>query len=495
MLRTISAIALSAGLLNIAFPQVEWWPLAWVALVPLLLILDGKSFRICFWAAYCAGLLFFALTLGWFIHVTVPGAAVLIAYLSLFFGAFGAAVHFSQRLGLIQRLVFLPCVWVLLEYARAHLLSGFGWVLLGHSQAKNLAMIQIADLTGVYGVSFLVMLVNVFIAMSVRIKPGQKALWRKAHIAVIVVLVLAASYGTRLLKQAPAWPSVRVGVVQPNIAQELKWDPSLQPWIVQKTIRLSQDLQAQAPQLVVWPETSLPGIIGEEQELFGAIALQAKGSQTPILMGAVTAEEGKYYNSAFLIDAQGKTAGRYDKIHLVPFGEYLPLRPLLGWINRFVPLEDFTEGKDYALLSADGVPPFGVLICFEDTVSEVRRNFVRAGAQFLVNMTNDAWFKDTKAPFLHAQAATFGSIEHRRSLVRSANTGFSGFIDPLGRHIGEVRDAAGKFTFVAGSAMAAVPACGVMTFYTKYGDIFTLACLLAILWVLSGLSRRGKNAA
>ncbi len=484
--RGILGTVLTAALLIIAFPQIEWSALAWVALVPLLLIIDGKSYKAAFGWSYLCGFIFFSGTLGWFVYVTYPGAFLLIAYLSLYFALFGLAVKYAATLPLGRRLFFLPSVWVVLEFVRAHLISGFGWVMLGHTQYKNLLLAQIADITGVYGVSFLVMLVNVLIVESIHCavkKTGEDRKIYKAQAVVIMILIAVLAYGYTRVVNFSKYPTVNVGVVQPNIAQAIKWDQQLQPWIVQKTVQLTQGFKKAKLDLIVWPETSLPGVMSEVPYLVGAIKLAAKSLHTPILMGAITDEKGTYYNSAYLIDASGAIDGRYDKIHLVPFGEYLPLRPVLGWVNRFVPLEDFTPGKNYAIFKAAHDKSFGVLICFEDTVSYLHRNFANAGAGFLVNMTNDAWFMDTKAPFIHLQAAVFGSIENKRSLVRAANTGFSGFIDPLGRVIAAVEDGHHKMTFVSGIAAAQIPVVTEKTFYTKYGDAFTLICLFGILGV------------
>ena len=188
--------------------------------------------------------------------------------------------------------------------------------------------------------------------------------------------------------------------------------------------------------LIVWPETSLPGVITDAPFLADEIQATAADLHTPMLIGSIAKDGEKYYNSAFLIGADGQMLGRYDKIHLVPFGEYLPLRPVLGWINKIVPLDDFTSGRRIKIFSIHpSQKKFGVLICFEDTLGYLRRNFVHAGAGFFVNMTNDAWFTDTKAPFLHLQAAVFGCVENHRSLARAANTGVSALVDPWGRII------------------------------------------------------------
>ncbi len=485
-------VVLCAVLLVISYPQMDWGPLAWVALVPFFFALDGKNARCAFGSGYVCGFLFFAGTLGWFVYVTYPGALLLIAYLSLYFAVFAATFIFFRRLGLVPRLFTLSAVWVALEFIRAHALSGFGWVSLGHSQYKNYLLIQIADVTGVYGVSFLVILVNLLIFESIKFLSFPKASHtfggdsreiRRAQIMVTLLVCLVLGYGIADTAHTRAYGQVKVGVVQPDIPQSLKWDPRLKNKIVERNIRLTRTLSAQKPDIIIWPETSLPGILGESPELFEQIKKTARDMRTPILIGTIVQEgEEKYYNSAVLVSADGEMTGRYDKIHLVPFGEYLPLRPVLGFINRFIGMGDFTPGREYTLFSAGREQKkFGALICFEDTLPYLRRGFTNAGAQFLVNITNDAWFEDTKAPFLHLQASVFGAVENKRALVRAANTGLSAFIDPFGRVIGAVQNERGKKTFVMGTAVAALPLVNQRTVYTKYGDVFTMFCFLGIL--------------
>ncbi len=469
---------LSAGLLVLSFPQIEWSPLAWVALVPLLCVLDGQKPWTAFRRAYLCGFLFFFATIGWFVYVTYIGAFLLVAFLSLYFALFGVLFVSFRRLYLIPRIFVLASGWVALEFIRAHLFSGFGWVMLGHSQYKNLWLIQIADKTGVWGISFLVILVNLLLFETW----AKRSLLLKANIAVITILSLVLIYGCWVTGQKKYYKMVKVGIVQPNIPLAVDWDESLRPWIIAKTIQLTQKLRNQKLDLIVWPETSLPGVISDSPFLTNEIQAAAVGLHTPILMGSIAKEGGQYYNSAFLVGADGQMLGRYDKIHLVPFGEYLPLRPVLGWINKFVPLDDFTSGKTYTIFS---ITPskfkFGVLICFEDTLGYLCRHFARAGADFFVNMTNDAWFRDTKAPFLHLQAAVFACVENHRSLVRAANTGVSALVDPWGRIIAAVGKGQGKETFIEGTAWAPLPLNHEKTFYTKYGDIFTYLCFLCIL--------------
>ena len=469
---------LSAVLLAVSFPQIQISFLAWVALVPLFIVLDGQKAWGAFSRAYLSGFLFFAVSIGWFVYVTYPGAILLVAFLSLYFALFGLGFIYFQRLSLIPRIFVLSSVWVALEFIRAHLFTGFGWVMLGHTQYTNIWLIQLADITGVYGISFLVILVNLLVFENIR----ARSFLAKANVRVMIILAFTLIYGIWVSEYHHDYKTVRVGVVQPNISLAMDWDENLKPWIVAKTIQLTENLKDQKLDLIVWPETSLPGVLGDDPEMIEQIRSLASKLHTPILMGSVANEGERYYNSAFLIGSNGQMLGRYDKIHLVPFGEYLPLRPILGWINKFVSLDDFTAGKTYKIFTiSPELNKFGVLICFEDTLGYLRRNFAQAGADFFVNMTNDAWFKDTKAPFLHLQAAVFGCVENHRSLVRAANTGVSALVDPWGRIVTTVANVQGKKTFIEGTAWGVLPLNHEKTFYTKYGDVFTYLCFLCIL--------------
>lgn len=482
MSRTIAAAIISAVLLVLSFPQVHWSILAWIGLVPLLLMVEGKSLRAAFGWSYLVGFLFFAGTLGWFVYVTYVGAIVLVAYLALYFALFGLACRYFQDLPILPRTVVTAASWTALEFLRAHLLSGFSWASLAHSQYDNIFLIQIADLTGFYGISFLIVAVNIIIVNSIRSKHGAML----TNAVVISLLVAVFAYGGWRMATFPKYAhEVSVGVVQPNIQQDIKWDRRLQPWIVQKTINLTMPLVREHPEMIVWPETSLPGVVSDVPFLVDTISQTAKGIGIPIVMGAITDVNRNYFNSAYLISDTGEIAARYDKTHLVPFGEYIPLRPILGWLGNMVGLEDFTAGREFTLMPAGrNHVPFGVLICFEDTVGSLRRAYTKAGAQFFVNMTNDAWFKDTKAPYLHLAAAVLEAVANKRALVRSANTGVSGFIDPFGRIIALAEDATHKHTFVNASLVRGVPAVSALTFYTKYADIFTYACFAGILWAV-----------
>jgi apolipoprotein N-acyltransferase len=239
------------------------------------------------------------------------------------------------------------------------------------------------------------------------------------------------------------------------------------------------------PDLVIWPETAFPGFVEEMPQLMEDIRDFARSYRVPVLLGVVAEEGERFYNSGLLISAQGDIADRYDKFHLVPFGEFLPLRQQLPFLADFVPIDDFSSGRKAKVIRLpikDKEIRFSVAICFEDTLAYIARRFVLSGAELLVNMTNDAWFQDSKEPFMHLQAALFRTIETRRSLVRSANTGVSCHIDPYGRLMGYVQNMQNKRTYVEGTSTFDVSLNATRTIYTKLGDVFTYLCFVCILW-------------
>jgi len=487
----------SAILLTLSFPKTDFWILAWFALVPFLLALDGKSLGISVFLGYLTGITFFCWTLYWFIHVTLPGAALLIAYLAVYFAIFSFGYFFFQRRLLFGKIFLLPALWVSLEFIRGHLLSGFGWVSLGHSQYKNLPFIQIADITGAYGISFLVAMVNVFLKEIITKGPWSKARALKDFLypagMIVLLLAMVFVYGIFRLLEKKDFPRARVTIVQGNVAQELKWESGQWPGIMQRYLFLTRVAAGEKPDIIIWPETAFPGFIWESPELFEALREFVAKLKIPLLLGVVTQRNEEYYNSALLIDSAGNVAKQHDKLHLVPFGEYIPLRRLLPFLSVIVPIGDFTPGAKYTLfpvLPQKTRQNFSVLICFEDTVPKVSRQFTKEGAHLLVNITNDAWFQDTKAPFIHLQAALFRAVENRRSLVRSTNTGVSCFIDPYGRIQKYVEDKKGQKTYTPGHASMEVLLSDTGTFYTKHGDIFTYLCFGSI---LMGMMRRKKS--
>ncbi len=477
MTRTAAALS-AAVLLAFCFPSGGLWPLAWIALVPLILSIEKDPLGIAFGRGYLAGLLFFILTLFWIHHVTWVGLILMAVYLALYWGAFAMAAAYSSAWPLWRRALFLASLWAGLEYIRAHAFTGFGWAGLAHTQVFNALVIQIADITGTYGISWMMAAAAVVLAafakcMIRREKPAPD-MWRTA-MGVVLIAVVMMAYGAWRLAP-PDEARSRVALIQGNVSLADHWDPLLRPFTVGKYLQLSREAMAHAPELIIWPETAFPSFAWEHPELFEQVRAFARDNKVRVLLGLVTRANDQYFNSALMIDEQGRTAGQYDKQHLVLLGEYIPLRRQLPFLARFVPIDDFTPGRGNTLFRVPGAGPFSALICFEDTIPELARQAVHGGAGFLVNMTNDAWFGVSRQRRMHLDNAAFRAVENRRTLVRATNTGISCGVTPRGS-IGPCVDDSG-----AGFVMVDIPTAGAgLTFYTKYGDVFAMLCFLGIL--------------
>ncbi|MCC6758694.1 MAG: apolipoprotein N-acyltransferase [Candidatus Omnitrophica bacterium] len=465
---------LSAVFLVCSFPNFNFYFLVWVGLVPFFILLDAKSPKAAFLWGWLTGFLFFLGTHYWLIHVTLPGMILVNIYLGIYFGLFGLGYALLQKLPLKHKLWVLPSLWAALELTRDRLFTGFGWACLGHSQYQILPLIQIADITGVFGVSFLVVMVNVLLKdMLEKKKVGDVP----TYLGVIAVMICVLMYGMTQVQYLNDTKGefMRVAVVQPNVPQSRKWEPESWEPTQKKILALTEQALQQKPDLIIWPETSFPGYTWQSPDRYEEIKDFVARHGVPLLLGTVTMRDGKYYNSAILLQSNGQEGARYDKMHLVPFGEFLPLRPLLGWIGRFAPIgDDFSRGERLTVFP----PGFSTLVCFEDTVAPIVRQLAKQDPGFLVNITNDGWFKDTNEPFLHLQGAVFQAVANRRTIVRAANTGVSSFIDPRGQ-VAIFKNKAGKSVMSEGFLIGQVRSQRQRSFYTNFGDVFAYLCFFA----------------
>ncbi|MFH0877193.1 MAG: apolipoprotein N-acyltransferase, partial [Candidatus Omnitrophota bacterium] len=480
----------SAVLLRLAYPKFNAWFLAWFAFLPLFFAIRDRSLNKIFLVSFLSGTLFYILTIFWLIHVTIPGMLLLSVYLGFYVALFFAGLGLlERRLSFWQRLFFAPAWWVVLEFCRGYFLTGFPWALLGYSQTFFPAAIQVADFTGVAGVSFMVMFVNIwaFELWNARAK-GSRLSMRRVLVPVVVI-ILWLGYGAWRLVQDPGKTCpLKVAVVQGNISQELKWVPWLKDNILKKYQLLSEIVSLKSePDVIIWPETAYPDFWGRggHEEAFLDFVRQLR---TPLLVGLIRQEGANYFNSAFLFSSTGNIEASYDKIHLVPFGEYIPLRRFLSFLEEWAPIADFRRGRTYSLFSLQGlacpVIRFGVLICFEDIFSDLASAFVRRGADVLVNITNDAWFGDTASPYQHLQASVFRAVENRVFVVRSANTGISGIIDDAGRIQGTVRNQKGKEAFITGDYTGSVYRTQRQGVYPRIIDLFSFLCSVFVAGLL-----------
>ena len=509
---------LSGILLALAFPTPDIHAVAWFGLVPLLYSLSGKGPSEGFREGFAAGLVFYLASIWWVINtmyhygglpvsVSIGLLVALAAYLALYFGAFGLAFCLvRRRLGSAAALLSAPAVWVSLELLRNYMISGFPWNLLGYSQHASLPVIQFADITGVYGVSALVVLVNAGITqllLFIKNRRGaiycvrngrdesrpyngkeRATLFLSLAVPALAVAAMASAfvYGSYRLDHMPKPSgSLKAALVQGNIEQFHKWDPAFQGEVFDTYKRLTAQAAKDRPGIIIWPETATPFYF-QDKEMNPELLQEAKASGTYLLTGSPTLLDdcGRYmeYNSAYLLTPEGTEAGRYDKMHLVPFGEYVPLKKLLPFVSRMVTsIGDFGHGTQYRVLDT-GHGAFGTAICFEVIFPELVRHLALNGADFLVTITNDAWFGDSAAPYQHFDMAVFRAVENRRALLRVANTGITGIILPSG----QVASRTGLFREAV--LTGAIPLVREKTFYTLHGDVFAYACAVVSIIIL-----------
>jgi apolipoprotein N-acyltransferase len=482
-------LSLFSGLLLIlSFPNFDLEFLAWVALVPLLYSIEGKGLYRSFLLGFLTGMISFLGILYWIVvavhtYGNVPLILsgfillLLVTYLSLYMGAFTYFTRLIQIRSGLQPILLTPILWVALEYLRSLLLTGFPWANLSYSQYLNLPFIQMADVTGAYGLSFVILLVNGTLFLVIHQWSKKTFPFKEVIIAAIILLGFLI-YGYlkmgRIDRQMTRNPPLKVGLVQGNIDQSVKWDKSFEIETLKIYEKLSFRVAEAKPDLIIWPETATPFFFQDAREYQPFVLDIPKKTNAFLLFGTPSyrIQKGKvnHYNSAYLVSPSGELLGKYDKIHLVPFGEYVPMQDLLFFIGSLGEgIGDFKPGREIFNFSLPQ-GKFGVLICFEIIFPDLCRRFVKKGANFLVTITNDAWFGKTSAPYQHFSIATFRAVENRVFVARAANTGITGFIDPRGKIIKE----GGIFTEEA--LNGTIRLSSQKTFYTLYGDIFAWLC-------------------
>ena len=501
-----TALAATTGLLLTAsFPRMGWGFLAWVAFVPLLHSIKDLSPRATFKLGFLAGLVHYATLFYWIGGVIhrygqLPGilcAAILmllVLYLSLYPGLFVMVIS-QLRARSLPYYLTAPFFWTVLEYVRSFLLSGFPWENLGHSQYNWLHLIQISDILGVYGVSALIMAVNAALfEASVTISKNRAFAW-KPVLSVVLVMAGFLTYGTYRLRKidraAEAAPKRAIALVQGNIDQSKKWLPSFQHETLQRYGALSIAALKAGPDLIIWPETALPFYFLHDQNLTRETLEIVDACKVYFLLGSPsfckTGQRVRYYNSAYLVDPCGKVVGKYDKIHLVPYGEYVPLKRYFPFLGKMVKaVGDFEAGKKGQVLSW-GSEKIGVLICFEAIFPELARSMVQNGAQLLINITNDAWFGKSSAPYQHLSMVVFRAVENHVAVARAANTGISAFVDPVGRLLDETP------LFEEATRTRSIPMMNHRSFYCRHGDIFAAGCAIISLVMSIGAFWSRKN--
>lgn len=537
-LRFLTAAAIGIGW-ALCFPRPGIAGFAWVVPGLLLAVTGGSPSGLAFRVGYIGALAHFLVSLSWLRFIPFPAGAYAGWFcLSLFLALFPplwalACWAFARRLGLAIRaneaapwtrvadaLIALPWVrlnvwfllcaaaWVTWEMLITRLFGGFPWNLLGASQYRMIPLIQIASATGVYGVSFLVVWFSVSLVTSVLFltrEPDRPNLWRRPMVFPALMVVATAAGGFfAVLSDTPQPRQLKVALVQPSIPQTVIFDPDATTNRFETLFRLTEQALAAQPDLVLWPEASLPG--GLSQEDFDRLTRRIREAKVWMIFGADDVEDDpppapgiepttRAYNAAFLVNPEGQVVAKYHKRRLVMFGEYIPFGRWLPFLQRLAPIGDgFYPGAKPVPFRMDSLNvTTSALICFEDNFPQEARDHAAAALDFLVNLTNNAWFGESSAQWQHAANAIFRAIETGLPLIRSCNNGISCWIDARGR-VHSARIAEGRNVYDPGFEIVSV-AYGQRrsTLFQRLGDVFGWTCVMATFFFLRPLRRSGES--
>jgi len=491
--------AIASGvLLALSFPKYGHPAFAFIALVPLYVALSGwngrpgpvpgvttgRGFRL----GLITGFIHFAGTVYWTgatvqtfgglpLPVAVFVTGLLVLYMATYLAlASAASAIFIRRFGLVG-LALSPATWVAAEYTRGFLFGGFPWIPLGNTMVTLLPIVQLASLVGVYGLSALVALINVGFAATALSAGRTRAL---CFAGTITVIAAASVWGGQRMaaNRLAQGEVVRVGLIQANIAQVDKWNPNRAEMILDRYLQLTRQAADSGADFLLWPESATPFFFQDDA---GAELVRSMVRQLgkPLLLGSDELERGspnRYYNSAFMLDTAGTTAAVYRKIHLVPFGEYVPFQWALFFVGPLVEaVSAFTAGERVTMLPVRE-HMVSTAICYEVTYPSQAREAVRQGSELLTTITNDAWYGESSAAYQHFEMATMRAVEQGRYLVRAANTGVSGIVDPYGRVL--IRTKLFETVAVVGEARFVQE----RTLYARIGDLVALvATVLTVL--------------
>ncbi|MFH0799776.1 MAG: apolipoprotein N-acyltransferase [Pseudomonadota bacterium] len=483
----ISFPTLIAG---VHLPEMGW--VAWIALVPLIIALRRASPRRAFSLAFLSAIIWYGGSLFWvyramhtFGHLPAFTSLLVLLLLVLVVAAYTALApmlaRFIESRFRGELIVWLPAAWTAVEILRNYgPCNGFPWSNLAMSQWRLLPLIQIADLVGIYGIIFLIVWFNVMVAEIILKIRGEEVRFFIPKIAMTALLTVSVlCYGLIRLHTLPrsiaSFPSLSVGIVQGNIAQEEKWDKEKASANLAILRAGSKRLADSGVEMIVWPESSFPWPVETNNTQIDPIALglvSGLGNTPYTLFGAISeTPDGNYYNSALLFDGEGAVIGRYHKAHLVPFGEYVPYGKLLFFAKKLTqPVGNFIEGETSEPLVA-GFNKAGILICYEDIFPEIARNETLSGAGFFANLTNDAWYGVSSAPYQHLALSVFRAVENRRFLIRATNSGVSAVVMPTGQTTVE------SGIFERALIVSPIAAIDTLSPYTLYGDWFAWACV------------------
>ena len=498
---------LSGALTALAFPKFKLIFFAWISLIPLLKMLPGKRPGQGFKLGLLSGFAFYAVLLYWIPAVPMHygnmslGISILVyimlaLVLALFWGLFGwITCLVGKKLFTGEIYLLIPFFWITSEFLVTKALTGFPWGVLGYSQQPNLYLIQMASVTGVYGISFLLILFQCMFLLSMRIKKRSPFF---SILALILLIHMAGFLTVRNIKEETGENTFKASVIQGNISSDIYW-PNLSDeekrGLLEEHLQLSQECVDEGSRLIVWPEFSLPLCFSCPYGLYLDFrkSLEEFVSRTDSTLVLGTNEIGSdgentlYFNSSLTLRPDSSFT-QYNKMHLVPFGEYTPYKKVFFFIDRLThSIGEVTSGREHILHSYRGIP-FGTPICYEIIFPNLVRKFTQKGAQFLATITNDGWYGRSAAPYQHFSIAVLRAVENRRYLLRAATTGISGFIDPYGRII--TSSALDTQTHLT----ASISPKHKKTLYTRLGDWLPyLSLTLTLLFLILAFLKRKNN--
>jgi apolipoprotein N-acyltransferase len=504
---------LSAILLILIFPPFDVYFLAWVALVPLLLVIRNSGLLRAFLISLATGLLFYGFFIRWLFGtegVNYLNYALSVLFISGFYGVFGMSAWYFQKRIPRWNIVTLPSVWVILEYIRSHMsFLSSPWGMLGYSQYTMLPVAQIASFTGVYGVSFFIVLINtvlaefvlayVFRSEEIGFRVRKAKLVYKISIGVLAGILILFVFFQSSYTQDNHSRELKVALVQGNIYWNNKYltekyrdDSDYREKIFEKYSHLTRQVANFKPELILWPSSSVPGKIPYDKMRVDMLSDLAKETGSFLLVGSSGFDKFnpeqrqtmRLSNSAFLFSTLGEMLGRYDKIRLLPFDEYLPLRRYIKWPSWIASdMIDSLPGKEKTIFNM-GTARFGVLICWENIFPEQFREMASKGVQFMVSMTNEGFTRNPTGHYQMLAVNVFRAVENHVAIARTASTGVSCIIEPNGRIVDRVMDGRGHDVDVEGYLVGQIPLTSERSFYNRYGDWFIYVITVVVIGII-----------
>ncbi|MFM1851461.1 MAG: Apolipoprotein N-acyltransferase [Verrucomicrobiota bacterium] len=506
VLWSVGVFVATVVLTVLSFPPLRTPEFAYAFAVPAVFWAYLRpSFRLYAGTLFAAQAVAWSILLGWLHHVTWGGLLLLGPFVGAWVGLWYLAVWWAmprlqprRPLERVLALVGLAGLWVFLEWTRTWLFGGFPWLPLAASQWQRSILLQVASITGAYGVSFVLIFFNLGLAAYAHrlLRQAHQGLKKRSPEFMVALLVLMfpsfLMLGDTFRQQREDF--ARLALVQPYVPQMLKWDPNEARAIAQTIEQLTLEAAREWPDAILWPEAVTPWAVRGDPTTADFVSTLSTRVKAPIVLGSIAIErfnqpDEAWYNGVFVVTPDGGVADAYyAKRRLVPFGEYVPLRPVLGWIEKFVPVgDDFLPGVDdrpLLLPMQRGLAIIGPLVCYEDTFPQLARSSVRLGAELLTVHTNNGWFGEDGAAYQHAAHSVLRAIETRRPVVRVGNAGWSGWIDEFGNVRDTMTDANGRI-YYRGVHTVEVSRdrrwVGQQSFYVRHGDWFVLACTLALL--------------